>query len=121
MFLCLAVADSAREHQHVDSLLAKHVDGIIVVGNIDRRSPINLGRSLTPVVYAYTYVAERDALCLLPDNEGGARLATEHLLRVGRRRLGHITGPGRMEAVHIRRDAMRSVPRRARSPAYATS
>jgi LacI family transcriptional regulator len=109
VFLCMAAGESVRERQHIDSLLAKHVDGIIVVGNIDRRSPISLGRSPTPVVYAYTYVGDRNALCLLPDNEGGARLATEHLLRIGRRRLAHITGPGRMEAVCLRRDAMRTV------------
>ena len=59
----------------------------------DPRLPISVGRSGTPVVYAFSRVTEPDALCLAPDDDQGACIATEHLIRQGRRRLAHITGP----------------------------
>ncbi len=108
VFLCLAIDNPDRERQHIDSLLAKHVDGIIVVGNITQRLPIDIGRSRTPILYTYTYVQERSALCLLPDNEAGGALVTTHLLHGGRRRFAHITGPADWEAVRLRRDGMRT-------------
>jgi hypothetical protein len=45
--------------------------------------------------------------CLLPDDEGGALLATEHLVKLGRRRIAHVSGPEHFEAVRLRRDGYR--------------
>ncbi|QBD82941.1 LacI family transcriptional regulator [Ktedonosporobacter rubrisoli] len=110
VFLCDARDDAVREQQHINSLLAKRVDGIIVTGRrIDARVPIDVGNTNTPVLYAYAQVKEADALCLLPDEAQGARIATEHLLAHGRRRLAHITGPSYFEAVQLRQEAMRQV------------
>jgi LacI family transcriptional regulator len=60
-----------------------------------------------PVVYAFAQVADSRALCLLPDDRGGARLAVEHLIRQGRRRIAHVTGPLDFEAVRKRRQGLR--------------
>ncbi len=112
VFLCDARDDPLREQQHIDSLLAKRVDGIIVTGRrTDPRPPINIGNTGTPVIYAYTQVTEAGALCLLPDEAQGARLAIEHLFSHGRRHLAHVTGPARFEAVQLRMGAMREVLR----------
>ena len=107
VFLCNVRDDPERERKVISALLAKKVDGIIVMGrSVDPRPPINVGRSGPPVVYAFSRVPDPDALCLLPDDAQGARLATEHLLRIGRRRLAHITGPADREAVASRREGM---------------
>lgn len=99
-----------REQQHIDSLLAKQVDGIIVLGwRTDPRLPIEVGGARTPVLYAYTFIERPNTLCLLPDDAQGAQLATAHLLQTGRRRLAHITGPVEWGAVRLRRDAMRDL------------
>jgi LacI family transcriptional regulator len=107
VFLCNVRDDPERERKVVASLLAKQVDGIIVMGRrIDPRPPVNVGLSGTPVVYAFSRVTEPDALCLAPDDAHGARLAIEHLLRLGRRRFAHVTGPSQREAVQLRREGM---------------
>ncbi len=110
VFLCDARDDLARERQYIKLLLAKQVDGIIVTARrTDPRPPIDIGKAHVPILYAYTQVTEGDALCLLSDDAQGGHLAAEQLLRVGRRRLAHVTGPERFEAVRLRRDGMRRV------------
>ena len=76
--------------------MGKRVDGLVVTARrADLRTPIAPPGRALPVVYVFSRVESSDALCLLPDDEGGAVLATEHLLSLGRRRIGHITGPER--------------------------
>lgn len=106
-FLCHS-NDEAREQQHLDLLLARQVDGIIVSARReDPRPPIDVGKAHIPVVYAFTQVTDPEALCILPDDAQGARLATEHLLQLGKRQYAHITGPAYFEAVRLREGAMR--------------
>jgi LacI family transcriptional regulator len=107
VFLCNTRDDPVREQKVIASLLAKQVDGIIVMGRrIDARPPIAVGRSHVPVVYAFASVDDPAALSLLPDDAQGGRIATEHLLGLGRRNLAHITGPADREAVRLRREGM---------------
>src|SRR2546426_299366 len=68
--------------------------------------PIDVGRAAVPVLYAFAQVTDRQALCLIPDDAQGGRLATEHLLRAGRRRLAHVTGPRHFECVRSRQEGM---------------
>lgn len=104
--------DREREQQHLQLLLARHVDGIVVTARReDPRPPLDLGKASIPVVYAFTQVTNPDALCILPDDAQGARLATEHLVSLGRHQFAHITGPGHFESVRLRESAMRQTLR----------
>lgn len=104
VFVCKPTDDPDHERQHVESLLAKRVDGLIVTARrTDPRRPVDrLGSSL-PIVYAYAQPDSDLDACLLPDDEGGGRLAGEHLIALGRDRIAHITGPERFAAVQERR------------------
>jgi LacI family transcriptional regulator len=103
VFMCNATDDPMRERRHIDQLLGKRVDGLVVTARrADRRAPIEPASLGLPVVYVFSQVENPDALCLLPDDEGGARLAVSHLAALGRRRIAHITGPERFEAVRLR-------------------
>ncbi|MEX0854022.1 MAG: LacI family DNA-binding transcriptional regulator [Bauldia sp.] len=105
VFMCNATDDPKREAQHVESLVGKRVDGIVVTARrADRRAALKVPGRHIPVIYVFSQADDPDAFCLLPDDEGGAALATEHLVRQGRRRIAHITGPERFEAVRLRRD-----------------
>ena len=104
VFMCNATDDPQREARHVESLLGKRVDGIVVTGRrADRREPLRVAVAGLPVIYAFSQTDAPDALCLLPDDEGAAFLAADHLIRLGRRRIAHVTGPERFEAVRLRR------------------
>ena len=103
VFLCNGADDPERERAHIEQLLAKRVDGIIVTARrTDPRPALDVGRGGVPVLYAFAQVRDCPALCLLPDDSGGARLATRHLIAGGRRRLAHITGPRNFQAVRHR-------------------
>ena len=103
VFMCNATDDPLREQRHIAQLLGKRVDGLVVTARrADRRAPIEPAARGLPVVYVFSQVENPDAVCLLPDDEGGARLAVSHLVALGRRKIAHITGPERFEAVRLR-------------------
>ncbi|HMS37850.1 MAG TPA: LacI family DNA-binding transcriptional regulator [Arachnia sp.] len=92
VFLCDARGDTIREQHHLKALLSRRVDGIIVVGRQTDPRP-SLGPSIpVPVVYAYAPSDDPRDLSLTPDNHAGGRIAIEHLLACGRRRIAHISG-----------------------------
>lgn len=92
VLLCDARGDTIRESYHLQALLARRVDGLIVVGSSTDPRP-SLGPDLPiPVVYAYSPSEDPTDLSLVPDNIGGGSLAVDHLLSVGRRNIAHITG-----------------------------
>lgn len=102
--------DQAQEQAYIHMLRERQVDGIVVSARReDPRLPIEPGQPLIPVIYAHTQVTDPEALCVLPDDAQGARLAVEHLVRSGRRRFAHITGPSYFDAVRLREGAMRQV------------
>ena len=112
VFMCNATDDPARERRHVDQLLGKRVDGLVVTARrVDQRAPIEPTVGGLPVVYVFARVEHPDAFCLLPDDEGGARLAVQHLATLGRRRIAH---DHRARAVRGRAPAPPRLPRGAR-------
>ena len=102
VFMCNATDDPERERRHVEQLLSKQIDGLIVTSRrSDHRPAMQLAGLGIPVIHVFAHSDDPDALSLLPDDEGGARLAVEHLA-LTRARIAHITGPARFEAVRLR-------------------
>jgi LacI family transcriptional regulator len=123
VFMCNATDDPLRERRHIDQLLGKRIDGLVVTSRrADKREPIGALAHGLPVIYVFSRVEDPDALCLLPDDKGGAMLAVSHLAALGRRRIAHITGPERFEAVRLRgagyRTALAVAGLRARAGDY---
>lgn len=95
VLMCDARGDAVREQEQLRVLLGRRVDGLIVVGDrTDPRAPLP-GRLAVPVVYAYAPSRDARDMSVESDNVGAGRLAVEHLLSLGRRRIVHISGdPG---------------------------
>jgi len=92
VFLCDARGDAIREQHHLNALLTRRVDGIIVVGRTTDPRP-SLGHDLpVPVVYAYAPSEDPEDVSIAPDNRGGGHLAVEHLVACGRTRIAMIGG-----------------------------
>jgi LacI family transcriptional regulator len=95
VILCDARGDRIRESQHLATLLDRRIDGLIVVGGARTEPRPSLGRHLpVPVVYAYAPSSDPDDTSLITDNVLGGRMAAEHLLDLGRRRIAYLGGNG---------------------------
>lgn len=93
----ILLADSAddpmRERELMNALLERRVDGIMLASvdaDPDLSGAIAAG---APVVLLDRIAPSALTSSVVPDNIGGARAATEHLIEHGRRRIGFIAGP----------------------------
>jgi DNA-binding LacI/PurR family transcriptional regulator len=89
---------STTDRQWLDKLISSgRSDGLILIGQSDQHDVINeAARSYLPMVVWGGHLPEQVYCSVGTDNVGGGRLATEHLLSRGRRRilfLGNPQGP----------------------------
>src|SRR5262249_62125789 len=68
------------------------IDGALVAGALDGRLLLALRHRGLPIVLVDNFLPGVDLPAVVPDYQAGARLATEHLLRLGSRR-GGVLGP----------------------------
>ncbi|MET0435550.1 MAG: LacI family DNA-binding transcriptional regulator [Cellulomonas sp.] len=98
--LLLVIARPGESERTARYLRAGHVDGAIVVSHhrddaIDRA----LQASRLPTVFIGRPLVGGEAAAVVDtDNLRGGRIATEHLVRLGRRRIATIAGPADMSA-----------------------
>jgi len=92
VFLTDARGDAIRERYHLDALLERRVDGIIVVG--DQTNPrASLGHNLpVPIVYAYAPSDDPTDCSVIFDNVGAGHMSIDHLIACGRRRIAIVSG-----------------------------
>ena len=108
VFLCNAADDPEREKRHIEHLMGKRVDGMVFTARrADHKPSTDMSRLGVPTLFVYATSDDPNAICLVPDDQQGARLAVAHLARLGRTRIAHVTGPERFEAVRLRRAGYR--------------
>lgn len=111
-FVCVHGHDPERATQHLRSLRAKGVDGIVhypteTVGELGLLN--ELSRAL-PVVLVMRPVDGFEGTSVAVDDRAGGRIAADHLLELGHRRLGYV-GYGRSPFSGDRRLGWESVLR----------
>ncbi len=78
-----------------DPFLALQADGLVVVGTFPEGTALDAVAGRMPVVVAGAREAVPAGVDVVAaDDEMGARLATEHLLSLGHRRIAHVAGYG---------------------------
>jgi LacI family transcriptional regulator len=101
---CDSAGDPVKERQHLELLLSRAVDGMIIIGHrIEQRPSMSAGLGI-PVIYAMTQSLDNNEPAVIPDDFGGGKAAAAHLIASGRRRLAHITGPDHFLAARKRAD-----------------
>lgn len=97
-------ADEGREIAIVEELIARRVDGL-VLATVRRTDPVLsvcLGAGV-PTVLVNRAEDELRAATVVSDDIGGMRLAVEHLVGLGHRRIGHLAGSKTLSTGVLRR------------------
>ncbi len=105
--------DPARELEHLDLLIERRVDGIVIASSrITRHHAERLREAAVPVVLVNDTVAGSGLPSVSTAHRHGARMAGAHLIELGHVRLGHIGAPSDHPAAGLRRrgvaDALRA-------------
>ena len=97
VILCNTEGEGHRELLYVDVLSKKQVDGIIFVATGDQGDSLDfLQRQALPVLVVDRDLPEIHADAVLTDNRQGGCQATGHLIELGHRRIGCISGPSHL-------------------------
>jgi LacI family transcriptional regulator len=81
--------------QYVQSLLEKRIDGIMMnsVSMFSQEQQTLLAGSGVPIVLLNRPASNHTFSTVCADNESGGALAARYLLRLGHRKIAHLTGP----------------------------
>ncbi|BCB75814.1 LacI family DNA-binding transcriptional regulator [Phytohabitans flavus] len=109
VLLCDARGDAIRRQHYIRTLIARQVDGFVVLGDSNDVRPSLTPQIPVPVVYVYGESDDPRDVSVLADDEHGSRLATEHLVSLGRRQIAHVTGPQSYRAARDRATSLRVV------------
>jgi LacI family transcriptional regulator len=100
----------------IDFMIAHQVEGIIFAApQIGRNIATVRGqlRNASPPIVFLKSEPSPDFSTIVIDNRGGARLATRHLLALGRRRIAHLAGPPPWQEAEDRENGWRDALREA--------
>jgi LacI family transcriptional regulator len=95
LVLCNSDLDPEKQMLYVQSLLEKRVDGILMnsVAALGRKQQEQLAACGVPIVLLNRPSGNAAFSTICADNRGGGALAAEYLLRLGHRKIAHLTGP----------------------------
>ncbi|MET8610496.1 LacI family DNA-binding transcriptional regulator [Streptomyces misionensis] len=95
MLLADARLNRRLGHDLAEPFLDLGVDGLVVVGTVPDAGALGALAHRMPMVVAGAREPQPDGVDVIAgDDERGARLATEHLLDLGHRRIAHLAGHG---------------------------
>ncbi|HEY3164866.1 MAG TPA: LacI family DNA-binding transcriptional regulator [Candidatus Limnocylindrales bacterium] len=116
-----AAHDEHRAMYYLDLMADRRVDGMLIAtSQLSEESWRWLLGSPVPVVVVNAEPSDPRVAVVTSDNHGGARLAAEHLISLGHRRIAWVRGPGTFTADVPRLEGFRAACRAAGLPPDAT-
>jgi alanine racemase len=116
--LCTQTPGGVTEDEYVDMLLDRQVSGIVFVAGLHADSTASrerydrLVQRPLPIVLINGYADGIDAPFVSCDDRLAGEMAVSHLVALGHRRIGFISGPDRFVAVQRKLDGYRTAMRR---------
>lgn len=93
LILASAEEEPGLEYQQIEHLLARGVDALLIAScQNDAKSFKSIVKSRIPYVLLDRLLPELDAYFVGTDDIAAGRMATEHLIHLGRKRIAHIGG-----------------------------
>jgi LacI family transcriptional regulator len=93
VLLCNTDGSPARQRSHLQSLHARRVDGVIMASSFLKDPTVRwLRHQGVPYVLVNRFSDEGQDAFVGSDDVVGGRIATEHLVALGHRRVGHLAG-----------------------------
>jgi DNA-binding LacI/PurR family transcriptional regulator len=86
-------SDPEKELGYLSMMESEEVAGLVVIPTSENVNRIAELAETMPIVVVDRRMTHAPLDCVLSDNVNGARSAVEHLIRLGHRRIGHISGP----------------------------
>ncbi|KAA3656928.1 MAG: LacI family transcriptional regulator [Chloroflexi bacterium] len=85
--------DPTTEQKEINSLLSHSVEGVVFVETWLSTASSILDLANKPYVFAHRLFGTPKKNSIVTDDTYGGRLAINHLIKLGHRRIGHISGP----------------------------
>jgi LacI family transcriptional regulator len=93
IILCNTRKSLKREQKFLEVLWGRKIDGLIIAPVDDKKSDLEgFLRHHIPIVFVDRYMEDIETAAILLDNVKGAFMAVEHLIQLGHKRIGVITG-----------------------------
>ena len=95
LILCNSDLDPEKQMRYAQSLMEKRVDGILMnsVSALSRKQQEQLIALGVPIVLLNRTTARSAFSTICADNEAGGAMAAAYLLKLGHRKVAHLTGP----------------------------
>jgi LacI family transcriptional regulator len=95
--------DPDRERQDFDAMRARQVDGFITAtARLDREFVAETEDIAQPIVLVNRRLEDESLPAVTADDQEGTRLAVEHVVALGHRRIAHLGGPQALSTGHQR-------------------
>jgi LacI family transcriptional regulator len=108
IILCNSDEKLEKERTYLKILKEKRVDGLILSSvHIKDKSIFRLEKIKYPYILVSRDIAGLDKNCIIVNDIAGGTMATEHLIKLGHRRIAHITGPLKVKSAINRLEGYR--------------
>jgi len=92
LIICSSDENPEKESTLIQMLIDRQVDGLIISTTQNNNKDINLlKKSNFPFVLIDRHIPNIESNFVIVDNKAGAKNAVEHLIRLGKKRIGHLT------------------------------